>query len=154
VLARGAPETVANLAAQILKKLEGRTTRFDVGLDPIGLGRVDVHVEIGLRGQLTAALSFDNPHAAAELRGRASELVRSLEQAGFDLSGGLSFDVAGDRGQQGQGQGGGQQNNPNTGAAWRGQAFRDALNVAGEADGAPLPPRLQRRAYAGLDIKI
>ena len=39
---RGSPQTVANLAAQIVKKLDGRTSQFDVQLDPAGLGQVDV----------------------------------------------------------------------------------------------------------------
>ncbi|MDP3176168.1 MAG: flagellar hook-length control protein FliK, partial [Phenylobacterium sp.] len=149
--ARGSPETIAHLSAQILKKLDERSTRFDVQLQPEGLGRVDVRLEIGANGRLTASLSFDNPQAAAELRGRSQELSRSLEQAGFDVSGGLSFDVAGERGQSGQG--GGQQQ-AQTGSTWRGQAFHEALGVAGEADVIAAPPSLQRRAYAGLDIKI
>jgi hypothetical protein len=151
---RGAPETVANLAAEILKKLEGRTTRFDVELDPIGLGRVDVRVEIGAQGRLTAALAFDNPQAAAELKNRAGELQRALEQAGFDLSGGLSFDFNGGRGQSGQGLAGQQQDNP--GAAWGGRAFQAALDVAGEASETVMSSLLQaqRRTESGLDIRI
>lgn len=146
---RGAPETVAQLSAQILKKLDERTTRFDLELAPAGLGRVDVRLEIGAHGRLTAALAFDNPQAAAEVRGRAHELTRALEQAGFDLSGGVSFDVAGDRGRQGQGEQSAQSN-----SAWRGQAFAAALEAAGEADLAATPLSLQRRSHAGFDIRI
>jgi flagellar hook-length control protein FliK len=154
---RGAPETVANLAAQILKKLEGKTTRFDVELDPQGLGKVDVRVEIGATGQITAAMTFDNPGAAAEVKARAAELQKALEQAGFDLSGGsLSFDVA----DQGQGQGwqGPAWANPDdsSGRAFRGQAFRAALDTAGEAADAAANGalRLTRRAASGLDLRI
>src|SRR5207247_1363006 len=69
--ARGGTQTVAHLAAQIVKKLEGRSTRFDLQLDPLGLGKVDVRVEIGAGGKVSAAMSCDNPQAAAELRSRA-----------------------------------------------------------------------------------
>jgi hypothetical protein len=150
---RGSPETVANLTAQIVKKLEGRSTRFDVELDPAGLGRVDVRVEIGQHGKITAALTFDNPQAANELRSRGGELSRALEQAGFDLSGGLSFDVADQRGQQGQGAGGGQADD---GASWRGKAFQAALDQAGETVEAAVNGalNLQRRWNAGVDIRI
>jgi flagellar hook-length control protein FliK len=150
---RGSPETVANLAAQIVKKLEARTTRFDLQLDPAGLGKVDVRVEIGAHGRLTAAMTCDNPQAAAELRSRASELQRALEQAGFELAGGLSFDVAGDRGgRQGQAWQGPDENN---GGAFRGQAFRAALETAGDADAAAQGAlKLRRGVNAGLDLRI
>jgi hypothetical protein len=152
---RGSPETVANLSAQILKKLDARSTRFDVQLDPLGLGKVDVRVEIGAHGKMTAALSFENPQAAQELKARASELQRALEQAGFDLSGGMSFDVAGDQGRPSQGflgDHGGQD-----GGAFRGRAFRAAIDTANEADVAALangPLTLRRGVNAGLDVRI
>jgi flagellar hook-length control protein FliK len=154
IAVRGSPQTVANLAAQIAKKLDGRSTRFDVQLDPAGLGKVDVRVEIGANGRMSAAMAFDNPQAAAELKSRSGELQHALEQAGFDLSGGLSFDVASD---QGQGQGGrapGQQDSDsNTGAAFRGRAFQAALDTT--ADAAPSSSYLSSRSAAsGVDIRI
>lgn len=152
---RGAPETVASLAAQIIKKLDGRSTRFDVQLHPAELGRVDVRLEIGATGKLTASMSFDNPQAAADLRSRSDELQRALENAGFDLSGGLSFDVAGDSGGNGQNQA--QQNTPDGGGALRGRAFESALATAGESAGAALAGALnayQTRTAPGLDIRI
>jgi flagellar hook-length control protein FliK len=150
---RGAPQTVANLAAQIAKKLEGRSTRFDVQLDPAGLGRVDVRMEIGASGRMTAAMTFDTPQAAAELRARAAELQRHLEQAGFDMSGGLSFDVAGDRGQGRQAQ---QNQDNDSGQAFRGRAFQQALATAGQADqsAASGALNLRRSLLSGVDIRI
>ncbi|MDB5425562.1 MAG: flagellar hook length determination-like protein [Phenylobacterium sp.] len=149
---RGSPQTVANLAAQIAKKLEGRSTRFDLELNPQGLGRVDVRMEIGATGRMSAAMTFDTPAAAAELRARAAELQRHLEQAGFDMSGGLSFDVAGDRGQGRQAQ---NQDNP-SGQAFRGRAFQDALATAGEAAQSAVSGalNLRRGLLAGVDIRI
>lgn len=151
---RGSPETVATLAAQIIKKLEGQSTRFDVELNPVGLGKVDVRIDIGAHGRISAALLFDNPAAAADLRARATELQRMLEQAGFDMSGGLSFDVAGDRGQQ-QRQAW-QDQNDNAGQAFRGQAFRAALDTAGHATDSAIEGalRLRRGVNAGLDLRI
>ena len=151
---RGSPETVANLSAQIIKKLEGQSTRFDVELDPQGLGKVNVRIDIGAHGAITAAMSFDNPQAAAELRSRAAELQRTLEQAGFNLSGGVTFDVSQDRGHHGQARQ--DQTDNNSGRALRGQAFRAALDTAGDAanaaDGGAL--RLRRGVTAGLDMRI
>lgn len=146
---RGAPETVASLAAHILKKLDARSTRFDVELDPAGLGKVDVRVEINAQGRVAAALAFDNPQAAAELKARSGELQRALEQAGFDLSGGLSFDVAGERGQARQ-DWSESQGHP------RGRAFQQALDTASEADLAATSGelRLRRGVIGGVDVRI
>ena len=156
---RGAPETVASLAADILKKFEGKSTRFDVQLDPAGLGKVDVRVEIGAQGRLTASLSFDNPQAAAELRSRSGELQRALEQAGFDLSGGLNFS-SGDQDRSGQWlasqQQQQQQQQQQGGDGWRGRAFQAALDVAVDVSdaAATVALQLQRQSSTGVDIRI
>jgi hypothetical protein len=90
------PAIVGQLAAQVAKNVEGKSTRFDVALDPAGLGHVDVKVEINAQGQVTAQFSFDNAHAAAEAKSQSSQLQQALEQAGFNVGqGGLSFDVGG-----------------------------------------------------------
>ncbi|HEX7887628.1 MAG TPA: flagellar hook-length control protein FliK, partial [Phenylobacterium sp.] len=153
---RGSPETVANLAAQILKKLDGKSTRFDVELDPHGLGKVDVRIEIGAQGRITAGMTFDNPQAAADVKARAAELHRALEQAGFDLSGGLTFDVASDRGQQQQQQNQAWQDQGDAGRAFQGRAFRAALETAGDAADAANQGalRLRRGVNSGLDLRI
>ena len=150
---RGAPETVATLAAQILKKLDSRTTRFDMELEPYGMGKVDVRLEIGAQGRLTAAMAFENPQSAQELRNRANELSRALEQAGFDVKDGLSFDVADNPGN------GANQNNSaqeqTRDAPSRGRAFLAALQ---NASGADAPPSVNlsyaRLRASGVDIKI
>lgn len=128
-LSRATIETTAHLAAQIARKLDGRSTRFDMVLTPEDLGRVDVSLEIGSDGQLAARLAFDNPAAAAELRGRADELRRQLQDAGFQVAGdALDFS----------------QRDPSTGGgAFERQQQRNALfsggsRLAREAD-APLP---------------
>ncbi len=85
-LSRATVETTAHLAATIARKLEGRSTRFDMVLTPEDLGRVDVSLEIDSDGQLAARLAFDNPAAAADLRSRADELRRQLQDAGFQVT--------------------------------------------------------------------
>jgi flagellar hook-length control protein FliK len=94
--AANGPAITRQIADQVIKSVEGKSTRFDIALNPAGLGQVNVKVEINAAGQVSASLSFDNPHAAAEARAHVGELQRALEQAGFNLSqGGLSFDVGG-----------------------------------------------------------
>ena len=143
--------TLADLAAQVSRRLEGRSTHFDIQLTPEGLGRVDVRVDIDAQGKLTAAMAFDSPHAANEMRGRSGELLRALEQAGFDLSGGLSFNSPQD--QRGGGQFADQAPERD---AWQGRAFQSALGMADEADTAAVATRLyqQRQSPTGVDLRI
>ncbi|MFC3069019.1 flagellar hook-length control protein FliK, partial [Phenylobacterium soli] len=151
---RGAPQTVANLAAQIVKKLEAKTTRFDVELDPAGLGKVNVRVDISADGQISAALACHNPHAAEALKARSNELRQALEQAGFDLSGGLSFEMAGGQ-NGGAGAGQGQFDNQ-PGASFRGRAFANALETADGAAQAAADSALRYGSSrtSGVDIRI
>ena len=85
-LSQATIETTVQIAAQITRRLEGRSTRFEMALTPEGLGRVDISLDIDADGQLAARLAFDNPAAATDLRGRADELRRQLEDAGFTLA--------------------------------------------------------------------
>lgn len=85
-VSNAAIQATAQIAAQIVKKLEGRSTRFEMALTPDDLGRVDVSLDIDEDGALRATLSFDNPVAATDLRGRADELRRQLVEAGFSLA--------------------------------------------------------------------
>jgi flagellar hook-length control protein FliK len=83
---------VAQISAQILRRLEGQATRFELALTPEDLGRVDVMLEIDGDGAVTTRLAFDNPAAAAELRAQADQLRRELEAAGLNVSrDGLQF---------------------------------------------------------------
>lgn len=84
-LSRSAVETTAQIAAQIVRKLEGQSTRFEMALTPEDLGRVDISLDIDADGAIHATLAFDNPVAATELRGRADELRRQLVEAGFTV---------------------------------------------------------------------
>lgn len=86
-LSRATIETTIQIAARIVRQLEAKQTRFDMVLTPEDLGRVEVSLDIDADGQLAARLAFDNPAAAADLRGRADELRRQLTDAGFQLAG-------------------------------------------------------------------
>jgi flagellar hook-length control protein FliK len=127
---RATVETTAHLAATIARKLEGRSTRFDMVLTPEDLGRVEVSLEIDADGHLAARLAFDNPAAAADLRSRADELRRQLQDAGFQVaSDSLEFS----------------QRDPSSGGGAFDRQQRNALfaggsRVAAQADLAAAPP--------------
>lgn len=147
---RAGAETVAALAAQMARRLDDGITRFDLELNPGDLGRVDVRLEIDAAGSVRAAFTFEHAHAANELGRRADELQKSLESAGFNLSGGLSFDVSGDRSQG------------------RGMAWSDGREGRAQPQqpSAPEPPRevpgdiadalngRRTAARSGVDIRI
>lgn len=131
-LSRATVETTAQIAAQIIKKLDGRSTRFDMALTPEGLGRVDVSLEIESDGQVTARLAFDTPAAAADLRARADELRRQLLEAGLHLS---SDDLEFAERDPSSGFGGGAfERQPDR------RAFTGAARLAAEADSLVPPP--------------
>ena len=132
-LSQATIETTTRLAAQIAARLEGRSTRFDMVLTPEDLGRVEVSLEIDETGQLAARLAFDNPAAAADLRGRADELRRQLQDAGFQIAGdGLDFSHR--EGARGGEAGGGFERRG------RSSLFGSASRLAVEADIATAPP--------------
>lgn len=147
-LSRTTIDATAQIAAQILRKLEGRSTRFEMALTPDDLGRVDVRLDIDAEGRLAARLAFDNPAAATDLRGRADELRRQLEDAGFHLaddafefaerdSGSSAFD-------RGQDDRGGHK-----------RAFAAAARLNAEIDVAQ-PPRWMMLSLSppGVDMKV
>ena len=139
-------ETVAKLAAGILDNLEGQSTKFDLQLDPPGLGKVDVSVEIASDGKLTAQLGFDSQLGLTELRGRAQELRAALEQAGFTLTdNALNFDFSGERRQQQAG------DTRDSNSDQAGKAFARAMGSLDE-ELAAAPTRYQARR--GLDLLI
>lgn len=131
-LSKSTVETTAQISAQILRKLEGRATRFDMTLTPESLGRVDVSLTVEADGQVSARLAFDNPAAAIELRGRVDDLRRQLADAGLNLSrDNLEFT---DRNpQSGSGQGTFDQHQER-------RAFAGTARLMQEADLPPLTP--------------
>jgi hypothetical protein len=148
---RGAPETVAKLAAEIARKLEQRNTRFELALDPAGLGGVQVSLEINARGELAAHMSFERPEAAAELRGRAQELQRALEQAGFEVGKEVA-QLRAWRPARVRRREGAREDRP---GAHHARAFEAALNTAELADGLPVAPqRLLGRARSGVNLTV
>lgn len=152
-LSRVAIEATAQIAAQIQRKLDGRSTRFEMSLTPDELGRVDIKLDIDAEGRLAARLAFDNPAAATDLRGRVDDLRRQLEQQGFHLAddafeftqrdSGSSFFDRGQDASQGQDRG-------------QSRAFAAAARLNTEADAVAQPPRWQALSLtpAGVDMKV
>ncbi len=145
------PQTVSQLAAYMASQANGaKATRFQVALDPAGLGKVDVQMQISARGELTAALNFANPHAAQELGAHAAELQSALQQAGFDVSSSALTFTTGDPSGQGLGSQQQQQQRQADTPAWRQGAF---ASLADASETQTAPPNRSARS-GGVDVTI
>lgn len=149
VLSRSAIEATVQIAAQIQRRLEARNTRFEIALTPDELGRVDVRLDIDSEGRLAARLAFDNPAAAADLRGRVDELRRQLEQFGlqvaddaFEFTERDSGSSAFDRGQDARDD--------------QNRAFARATRLNMDAEAVALTPRWTNHSLtpSGVDLKV
>ena len=109
-------------------------------------------MSVDRNGAVTAAMSFNNPQAAAELGARAGDLRDALSQAGFTVAdNGLSFNMSG-QGQSGAGQGGWSQGaDPSAGRAFLAARDNSEDLLAAVSQAAA---NLQRPSAAGLDIRI
>lgn len=147
-LSRATIDATAQIAAQILRKLEGRSTRFEMALRPDDLGRVDVKLDIDSEGRLAARLAFDNPVAATDLRGRVDDLRRELEEAGFHLADDAVEFAERDSGSSGFDRGQDARHGQN-------RAFAAASRLNAEIDVAQ-PPRWMALSLspAGVDLKV
>lgn len=82
------------IAQSITRNFNGKSSNFEVRLDPAELGRVDVKISVDHDKRVTASVSADNPQTLTDLRGAAREIERALSEAGLDLAqGGLSFEM-------------------------------------------------------------
>jgi hypothetical protein len=147
-LSRATIEATAQIAAQIQRKLEGRSTRFEMALTPDELGRVDVKLDIDSEGRLAARLAFDNPAAATDLRGRVDDLRRELEEAGFELADDAFEFAERDSGSSGFDRGQDARQGQN-------RAFAAASRLNAEIDVAQ-PPRWMALSLSptGVDVKV
>ena len=147
------------LASEIVRQAGRKASRFEVALNPDGLGRVDVRLDISADGKLSARLAFDRPEAAAALGAQAGELRQALSQAGFDVSPqALTFETApGGMGSGGAGLGaggfGGFGGDGSDGARAGSRAFASAQPDDLDAAMAAAASR-NATAASGLDIRI
>jgi hypothetical protein len=87
------------IAHQIVRAAHQRVERMVVQLEPAQLGRVEVRLDFGHDGRMSALIATDRAEALDLLQRDARALERSLEQAGLRLdSGGLSFALKRDGG--------------------------------------------------------
>ena len=150
----GAPDTVASFAAALVQRLGQRISRFQVVLNPEGLGQVDVSMKIDADGALSAHIACDKDGGADALKARTGELAASLQQAGFSISAdALRIDApppAGSLFAGADASGGEARDQRPSPAAWRGA---DLTTLDAGADLVPAAYAIAGRSR-GLDIRI
>src|SRR3546814_20961308 len=76
---------------------------MSIKLDPVNLGKVEVKLEVGHDGRLTAVISADKPETLQMLQHGAHNLEQSLRDAGLKTDpGSMNFTLP-DQGQAGAG---------------------------------------------------
>ncbi len=84
---------------QIVKAFANGLDRITIQLHPESLGRVDVRLDIGQDGRMTASIAADRPETLELLQRDARALERALQEAGLKTdSGSLSFHLRGNGG--------------------------------------------------------
>lgn len=85
---------VSRIGEQFLERFTGKTSTFEIRLDPPELGKVDIRVEVGTDGKVMAVLAARDPSVADALMRGAKTLENALTQAGLNLSeGGVQVEL-------------------------------------------------------------
>ncbi|MCC6470817.1 MAG: flagellar hook-length control protein FliK [Alphaproteobacteria bacterium] len=94
------------IAINVRKAVAAGLDEVTIQLRPDELGRIDVRMEVGKDGQVSAHIRADKPETLDLLQRDARGLERVLQDAGLRAdSNSLSFGLRGDNGAQGQGSG-------------------------------------------------
>ncbi len=138
---------LAQVSQKMLQKFDGKSSRFEIRLDPAELGKVDVRIEVDRDGRVQAVLAAKDAVAADALTRGLRSLENALTQAGFDLGdngvqveldqdqGKKSFTHSGDSGDQAELQ----------------QAASDTEQQPAEA--RTVTPQIQAWSRQRLDVK-
>ncbi|MFC5557442.1 flagellar hook-length control protein FliK [Methylobacterium iners] len=129
-----------------LRLLAG-SSRFEIRLDPVDLGRIDVSLDIDKdRGTVTTHLVVERPETLALLQRDAGSLQQALSQAGLDPSEGINLSLRDDTGSGGQ-----EFDRQKSGSQGRAPSGTDRSDALAAVEAAPLRTL---RGLSGIDIRI
>ena len=85
---------VEQVSVQISKALNAGNDRISIQLKPADLGRVDIQMELGQDGRVTAIVTADNKQTLDLLQKDSKQLQEALQQAGLQTDeDSLSFNL-------------------------------------------------------------
>jgi flagellar hook-length control protein FliK len=130
------------VAVQMARKFESGESRFEIRLDPIELGKLDISMTVAEDGRVQAVVRAERPETLDMLQRDARVLENQLRQSGLNVdSNSLSFSL------------GGGGNNQRSGFAGAMPNFSAGPGLAAEPDPAPATAALLS-VRDGVDIKI
>ncbi|MBI1210404.1 MAG: hypothetical protein GC190_02995 [Alphaproteobacteria bacterium] len=89
------------LAVHIARKFESGESRFEIRLDPVELGKLDISMTVADDGRLQAVVRAERPETLDMLQRDARVLENQLRSSGFNVdSGSLNFSLGGGSNQQ------------------------------------------------------
>lgn len=101
------------IAVDIKKAIAAGKDQITINLKPAELGRIEVKLDVGEDGQVSAQVRADRPETLELLQRDARGLERALQDAGLRAdSGALSFGLRGENRPDGQHAGGGRSGGP------------------------------------------
>lgn len=90
------PPVAEQISVQIAKAVRAGVDQIDIQLRPKELGRVDVRLELGSDGRVSATISVDNRETLDLLKTDAHGLEKALDDAGLKVdSNSLNFNLRG-----------------------------------------------------------
>lgn len=143
-----AQQVVEQISVQIDKAVKDGSDTVKIQLKPIELGKIEIKLEVGPEGKVTATITADKPETLALLQKDAKGLERALEDAGLKPeTNAMSFNLRGE-----------QQRNADRGNPEGRQGRRArALAAADGAQGLSGQPAAQARGFghrSGVDISV
>jgi len=88
------PALTDQVSVQISKAINAGNDKISIQLKPAEMGRIDVQMEVGHDGRVTAVVTADNKGTLDLLQKDAKELQQALQQAGLQVDNdGLSFNL-------------------------------------------------------------
>jgi flagellar hook-length control protein FliK len=99
-------ELVPEIKAQVIKALADGVERINIQMRPAQLGKIEIRLEIGQDGQLTASFTAENKDTLQMLQRDARDLHKGFQEAGLQTdSNSLTFNLRGGQGEQQAGDG-------------------------------------------------
>jgi flagellar hook-length control protein FliK len=148
------PQKIAEqISVQIEKAARDGLDKISIQLNPEELGRVDIKLEIGHDGKVSASIIVDRPETLEAIQKEAKGLEKALEQAGLKAdSGSLNFSLRGNENQQHQAEREGRGRSKQ-------EEFADALSLGSNDDDTEIVNLLAARsrsaaARSGVDVNI
>jgi flagellar hook-length control protein FliK len=134
--------TIDALAVHVARKFQEGSSQFEIRLQPMELGRLDISLTVAEDGRVQAVLRIERPETLDMLQRDARLLEQQLRQAGLEVgSNALSFSLSNGNGQR-----------PAPFTAW--PAFADAQNAAGAAKDEAASTYIAVRTRDGVDIRV